>query len=225
MERQRKRTAKARKPAKKKTNEDDMLSPEEVWQVLLGMGAGTSFVELREALLVRHAEERVPTLKTIYAWSSKYKWRDRLSKLETMTQEKMEELIVQDKAKYRARQIGMLAAVSEHASAKVLQTLANADEAFNNSIRNASDLKRLIDMAVTAGQHAELLDGRATGRQDIRKLQEDQDDDVVLQRANRILGRRGKLIEGQAEDEEDAGSGMAGNEGGSSTAPGSDQLH
>lgn len=190
--------------------------PDDAWQMYLAL-SGPSVPELRQALLQKFGDDETPAIKTLYSWSSEHKWRERLGKLETLTDDEVEKMIVKDKAAYRARQIGLLMTVSEKAVSRVAQTLATADEVFNQSIRNAADLQRLINLADTAGKHAELLDGRATGRHDSRPLQEDQDDEVLVNRAQRVFGRKKR--------DEDVGSGVAGDESGPSTPPGSDQLH
>ena len=213
-----------RKNVKAAGSDVNLISPEEAFTTMLALGGQVSIPELRQTLVRKHGDTATPTVKTLYHWSTQYNWKKRLEKLERLTEEEVQTYVVQDLAKARRQQIGLLASTSEKSMYMIAKTLAEADDRFMRQIKNTQDLKRLMDIVEQSTKLQELLEGRATSRNEGRTLQDDQDDEVLISRFRRKIAQAD-----QEADQDDAtgndGRGSSGSQGSNNAPPGSTELH
>lgn len=217
-----------RKNVKAAGTDTNLISPEEAFTTLLALGGQVSMPELRQTLIRRHGETATPTTKTLYHWSTQYAWKKRLEKLERLTDEEVQTYVVQELAKARQQQIGLLASTSNTTMYMIAKTLAEADDRFMKQIKNTSDLKRLMEIVESATKLQELLEGRATARTEGQSLQDDQDDATLVERYKRKISEANEESRQEAsgsDDETDDGRGGSGSAGAHGTAPSSTELH
>jgi hypothetical protein len=195
------------------------VTPEVAFDRLVALGRDASIPMLRQALRNEFGDDDVPPLDTMYGWRKRYNWPKRLEEAAKREDKRVDQLVINDAAKFRATQVKQLQSVSQEAARITMEILAEADEAFKQTARTPANLKRLIDLAVAASTHAELLEGRATERHDFRVLQDDMDDEALIERW------KAKLQEQREDSDERTGPGGAGGPAPAASSSGSSQLH
>ncbi len=130
------------------------------FELYLSLGAGRSIEALHRTLRAdpgSHGFPRAPTLRSLYAWSSRFRWQERIAELESRASEATTEAWIEQVRAMNQRQAKLALAIQQ----KGVQALTNIDPTsidFPDAVRAIIESARLERLAC----------GEATERSDVQ---------------------------------------------------------